>query len=126
MTPEDFIAKWRGVELSEVAASHDHFNELCELLELGKPTDEDPKGEWFAFEKAVPKGGKGGGPGFADVWRKGCFVWEYKRKKTYNTLAAAIAQARDYASQLENPPLAIACDIDEIQIRTLFTGSVSV
>lgn len=126
MTPEDFIAKWRGVELPEVAASHDHFNELCELLELGKPTDEDPKGEWFTFEKAVPKGGKGGGAGFADVWRKGCFVWEYKRKKTYNTLAAAIAQARDYASQLENPPLAIACDIDEIQIRTLFTGSVSV
>jgi len=126
MTPEEFIAKWRGVELPEVAASHDHFNELCELLELGKPTDEDPKGEWFTFEKAVPKAGKGGGSGFADVWRKGCFVWEYKRKKTYNTLAAAIAQARDYAAQLENPPLAIACDIDEIQIRTLFTGSVSV
>ena len=126
MTPEEFIAKWRGVELPEVAASHDHFNELCELLDLGKPTDEDPRGEWFTFEKAVPKAGKGGGSGFADVWRKGCFVWEYKRKKTYNTLAAAIAQARDYAAQLENPPLAIACDIDEIQIRTLFTGSVSV
>ena len=27
MTPEEFIAKWRGVELPEVAASHDHFNE---------------------------------------------------------------------------------------------------
>jgi len=74
----------------------------------------------------VPKGGKGGGPGFADVWRKCCFVLEYKRKGLYNILAAAIAQARDYASHLDNPPLAIACDIDEIQIRTLFTGSVSV
>ena len=126
MTPERFIAKWRGVELSEVAASHDHFNELCELLEIAKPTDDDPTGERFAFEKPVPKGGKGGGPGFADVWRRGCFVWEYKRKGLYNTLAAAIAQARDYASQLDNPPLAVACDIDEIQIRTLFTGSVSV
>ncbi|MFO1158065.1 MAG: DNA methyltransferase [Reyranellaceae bacterium] len=126
MTPEQFIAKWRGVELSEVAASHDHFNELCELLEIVKPTDDDPTGERFAFEKPVPKGGKGGGPGFADVWRKGCFVWEYKRKGRFNTLAAAIAQARDYASQLDNPPLAIACDIDEIQVRTLFTGSVSV
>jgi hypothetical protein len=126
MTPEDFIRKWRGVELSELAASHDHFNELCELLEVGKPTDEDPKGEWFAFEKPVPKGGKAGGAGFADVWRKSCFVWEYKRKNKFNTLAAAIAQARDYAAQLDNPPLAIACDIDEIQVRTLFTGSVSV
>jgi hypothetical protein len=126
MTPEVFIAKWRGVELSERAASQDHFNELCELLDVGKPTDEDPIGQWFAFEKAVPKGGKGGGSGFADVWRKGCFVWEYKRKNTYRTLSAALAQARDYADALEHPPLAIACDIDEIQIRTLFTGSVSV
>jgi hypothetical protein len=126
MTPAAFIAKWRGVDLSELAASHDHFNELCELLEIKKPTDDDPKGERFAFEKPVPKGGKAGGAGFADVWRKGCFVWEYKRKKKYTTLAAAIAQARDYAALLDNPPLAIACDIDEIQIRTLFTGSVSV
>ena len=39
MTSEEFIAKWRGVELPEVAASHDHFNELCELLDLGEPTD---------------------------------------------------------------------------------------
>ena len=106
--------------------AEDHFNELCELLEIKKPTDDDPTGERFAFEKPVPRGGKGGGPGFADVWRRGCFVWEYKRKGKYTTLVAAIAQAREYAAQLDNPPLAIACDIDQIQIRTLFTGSVSV
>lgn len=126
MTPEDFIAKWRGVELPEISASQSHFNDLCDLLEIGKPIDEDPKGKWFTFEKAVPKGGRAGGGGHADVWRKDCFVWEYKRKNTYNTLAAAIAQARDYAALLDNPPLVVACDIDEIQIRTLFTGSVSV
>ncbi len=126
MTPEDFIAKWRGVELPEISASQSHFNDLCELLEIGKPIDEDPKGKWFTFEKAVPKGGKAGGSGHADVWRKDCFVWEYKRKNTYSTLAAAIAQAREYAALLDNPPLVVACDIDEIQIRTLFTGSVSV
>lgn len=126
MTPEAFVAKWRGVELPEISASQSHFNDLCELLEIGKPIDEDPKGEWFTFEKAVPKGGKSGGGGHADVWRKDCFVWEYKRKNTFKTLAAAIAQARDYAALLDNPPLVIACDIDEIQIRTLFTGSVSV
>ena len=126
MTPEDFIAKWRGVELPEISASQSHFNDLCELLEIGKPIDVDPKGKSFTFEKAVPKGGKAGGGGHADVWRKDCFVWEYKRKNTYNTLAAAIAQARDYAALLDNPPLVVACDIDEIQIRTLFTGSVSV
>ncbi len=126
MTPEDFIAKWRGVELSERAASQDHFNELCELLEVRKPSDEDPTGQSFTFEKFVPAGGKGGGAGFADVWRKDCFVWEYKRKGTYTTLAAALAQAREYAAKLANPPLAIACDIDRIDIQTRFTGSVSV
>ena len=126
MTPEDFIAKWRGVELPEISASQSHFNDLCELLDIGKPIDVDPKGKSFTFEKAVPKGGKAGGGGHADVWRKDCFVWEYKRKNTYNTLAAAIAQARDYAALLDNPPLVVACDIDEIQVRTLFTGSVSV
>ena len=60
MTPEVFIQKWRGVELSERAASQDHFNELCELLEIKKPTDDDPTGERFAFEKPVPNAGKGG------------------------------------------------------------------
>jgi hypothetical protein len=94
MTSENVIAKWRGVELSERAASQDHFNELCELLDLKKPTDDDPTGERFAFEKPVPKAGKAGGGGFADVWRKGCFVWEYKRNDKFTTLAAALAQAR--------------------------------
>lgn len=140
MSPEDFIKKWRYVELSERAASQDHFNELCELLEVKKPTDADMHGDWFTFEKSVKGGGKSGGGGFADVWRKDCFVWEYKRRKKpkeaaeekgkgkeeYKTIAAALAQAREYAALLENPPLVIACDIDQIAIRTLFTGSVSV
>ncbi|MDP2332672.1 MAG: hypothetical protein Q8M19_18445 [Reyranella sp.] len=79
MTPEDFIAKWRGVELPEISASQSHFNDLCELLDIGKPIDEDPKDKWFTFEKAVPKGGKAGGGGHADVWRKDCFVWHNAR-----------------------------------------------
>ena len=93
MTPEAFVAKWRGVELSERAASQDHFNELCELLDLKKPTDDDPTGERFAFEKPVPKAGKAGGGGFADVWRKGCFVWEYKRKGKFTTLSLGPSMA---------------------------------
>ena len=76
MTPEDFIRKWRGVELPEISASQSHFNDLCELLEIAKPIDVDAKGKSFTFEKAVPKGGKAGGGGHADVWRKDCFVSE--------------------------------------------------
>lgn len=45
MTPEQFIAKWRSVELKERSAAQSHFLDLCELLDEPKPTDADPKGE---------------------------------------------------------------------------------
>jgi hypothetical protein len=35
MTPDEFIAKWRQVELKERTASQSHFNDLCRLL--GQP-----------------------------------------------------------------------------------------
>jgi hypothetical protein len=43
------------------------------------PTTADPQGEWFAFEMGASK--TGGGEGWADVWRKDCFAWEYKGKR---------------------------------------------
>jgi hypothetical protein len=79
MTPGEFIAKWRAVELKERSASQSHFSDLCRLLGLDDPTTADPKGEWFAFEMGAGK--VGGGEGWADVWRKDCFAWEYKGKR---------------------------------------------
>lgn len=78
MTPQEFIDKWEAVELSERASAQSHFIDLCELLDEPAPTDADPKGEWFTFEKGTRKGAAG--TGWADVWRKGCFAWEYKKK----------------------------------------------
>ena len=49
----DFIAKWRAADLTERAASQSHFCELCTLLGEKTPTDADPKGEWYAFEKGA-------------------------------------------------------------------------
>jgi hypothetical protein len=43
------------------------------------PIKADPRGESFTFEKGVTK--TGGGDGFADVWKRGFFAWEYKKKK---------------------------------------------
>jgi hypothetical protein len=37
MTPEEFIAKWRGNMRSERAASQPHFLDLCDLLGVEKP-----------------------------------------------------------------------------------------
>ena len=75
MTPHEFIAKWKPAELKERAACQEHFLDLCRLLGQKSPADADPKGEWYAFEKGVQK--DIGGQGFADVWRKDCFGWEY-------------------------------------------------
>ena len=70
MHASDFVAKWRSADLTERAAAHSHFRDLCDLLGEETPTDADPKGEWYAFEKGATK--TTGGEGWADVWKRGC------------------------------------------------------
>jgi hypothetical protein len=60
--------------------------------------------------------------GFADVWKKNCFCWEYKRQGKHPDLQAALAQLRLYAPSLGNPPLLIVSDIDSYEIHTNFTN----
>ncbi len=120
MTPQEFIAKWRRVELKERTASQSHFNDLCRLLDLPDPTTADPKGEWFTFEKGASK--TTGGEGWADVWRKDCFAWEYKGK--HKNLDKAFAGLQQYAIALDNPPLLIVSDMDRIRIHTNWTNTV--
>ena len=120
MTPHEFISKWRSSELKESAAAQSHFNDLCALLEIANPATADPKGDWFTFEKGASK--TGGGGGWADVWRKGCFGWEYKGKR--KDLDTAFAQLQQYAIALENPPLLIVSDMDRFRIHTNWTNTV--
>jgi type II restriction/modification system DNA methylase subunit YeeA len=120
MTPQQFIAKWKPVALTERATAQSHFLDVCALLGHDDPVSADPTGEWFTFEKGVAK--TGGGDGFADVWKKGFFAWEYKKKK--RNLDDALAQLVRYAAALENPPLQIACDTDRFLIRTAWTNAV--
>ncbi len=44
MTPQQFIAKWQRVTLSERSACQQHFLDLCELLGQPKPAEADPDG----------------------------------------------------------------------------------
>jgi hypothetical protein len=53
MTPEQFVTKWKAADLKERAAAQSYFNDLCELLDEPKPTDADPKGEWYCFERGA-------------------------------------------------------------------------
>jgi len=122
MTPHDFITKWRNVELKERTASQSHFNDLCELLGVQDPISADPKGEWFTFEKGASK--TSGGEGWADVWRHGCFAWEYKGKN--KDLDKAFSQLLQYSIALESPPLLIVSDMQRFRIHTNWTNTVQV
>ncbi len=121
MTPHEFISKWRASTLTERSASQQHFLDLCELLGEPKPADVDPSGESYCFERGARK--DSGGDGWADVWKRHHFAWEYKAKG--KDLDAAFEQLRQYALALENPPLLIVCDMMRFRIRTNWTNSVS-
>jgi type II restriction/modification system DNA methylase subunit YeeA len=119
--PAGFAAKWSGVTTGERAAAQEHFIDLCRMLGVPTPNEADPTGEWYAFEKGAGK--LEGGEGFADVWKRGHFAWEYKGKK--KDLRAAYRQLNDYREALENPPLLVVCDLDRFEVHTNFTGTPS-
>ena len=121
MTPDEFIAKWSASELKESQAAQSHFNDLCRMLGEPTPIEADPTGESYCFERGAQK--DTGGDGWADVWKRGHFGWEYKGP--HANLDAAFRQLRQYALALENPPLLIVCDLQRFRIRTNWTNSVS-
>ncbi len=121
MTPELFVKKWRASELKERSAAQSHFNDLCAMLGVEQPIAADPKGEWYCFERGASK--TAGGEGWADVWRRGAFGWEYKGKR--KDLKAAYAQLQQYAVALENPPLLVVSDMERIVVHTNWTNTVS-
>ena len=120
MTPHEFIQKWKGHGLTERASAQEHFIDLCRLFDHPTPVEADRRGEDYAFEKGVTK--TGGGDGVADVWKRGYFAWEYKKRK--RNLDQALEQLTRYASALENPPLHVACDTEHFRIVTAWTNTV--
>ena len=121
MTPHAFIAKWRDATLKERSAAQEHFLDLCRLLDEPTPAEADPTGATYCFERGARK--DTGGDGWADVWKRYCFAWEYKGQRA--NLDAAFMQLQQYALALENPPLLIVSDLRRFRIRTNWTNSVS-
>ena len=120
MTPEAFVSKWSQTTTKERAAAQEHFIDLCSVLGEKTPHEADPTGDWYAFERGVQK--TGAGKGWADVWKRGCFGWEYKGKG--KNLREALKQLQLYALALESPPLLIVCDLENIEIHTAFQNAV--
>jgi len=120
LTPQEFVAKWRASKLSERSASHEHFIDLCRMLGHETPAQADSEGVCFTFERGAEK--STGGQGWADVWKKGFFAWEYKGK--HKDLDAAYAQLLRYCDALLNPPLLVVSDMETIVIHTNFNNTV--
>ncbi len=129
MQADDFIRKWRAGapahQLGERAGAQAHFIDLCRVL--GAPEPGDPAS--YCFERGLVKTGSTGVPGqqrtdgFADVWKRGCFAWEYKAPG--RSLEAALKQLMMYALPLESPPLLVVSDRQRIEVHTHFTGTPS-
>jgi len=137
MNAAQFKAKWSKFAGKESAAYQEHFNDLCRLLDHPTPVEADPSGaEAFCFQKRVVKNAElfvvasrePDAPyepavhGFADVWKKDCFAWEYKGKR--KNLDDAYQQLLRYREALLNPPLLVVCDFDRYIVRTNFNGAV--
>ena len=122
LSPAEFATKWAGSTRTKRAASQEHFIDLCRLLEVPTPNEADPLGETYAFEKGAGK--IEGGDGFADVWKRGFFAWEYKGKR--KNLGTAYNQLLQYREALDNPPLLVVCDLDRFEVHTNFTNTPAV
>jgi len=135
MTAAEFKKKWSRYQGKETSAYQSHFDDLCRMLGQATPAEADPTGnDFFCYQKRVvkdahlfnvehPDCGDPAEHGFADVWRKDCFGWEYKGKK--KSLDIAYQQLQRYREALYNPPLLIVCDFDRYIIKTNFNGTVS-
>lgn len=119
LSPAEFATKWAGSTRAERAASQEHFIDICRMVGVATPNEADPTGEDYAFDKGAEK--VEGGDGFADVWRRNYFAWEYKGKR--KDLTAAYRQLLLYREALDNPPLLVVCDLDRFEVHTNFTNT---
>ena len=115
----EFVRRWKINSLSERSGSQSHFIDLCDMLGQPHPAAADSAGERYAFDKPLNK--VYGGKGFADVWLRDHFAWEYKGK--HKDLKAAYKQINDYREDLGNPPLLVVCDLDRFEVHTNFTST---
>src|SRR5207237_9494873 len=81
----EFVKRWQDSTLKERSGSQSHVIALCQVLGKPTPTSIDQTGDRYTFEKGVTK--IGGDHGFADVWLRGHFAWEYKGKQKNLTAA---------------------------------------
>lgn len=134
ITAVEFVARWQGVEASELATSQSFVRELCALLEVPVPHPTAEKD--YMFERPVTfKHGNGTeSAGRVDCYRRGAFVLEAKKlnkapgKGFDDAMLRARAQAEGYARALPSadgrPPFLLVVDVGNvIEVYAEFTRS---
>ena len=105
MKPAEFVAKWSRLQQKETALYASHFDDVCRLVGHATPTEHaarhDPEGKTFSFQTSTVKAD--GQKGFADVFFRDHFIWEYKG--VHADLNKAYRQMQLYREALFNPPL---------------------
>jgi len=123
MTAQEFVDTWKAHSLSERAGYQAHFNGLCELVGHPKPTELGADDETFCFEKSAARAGKKS-KGWADVWKRDSFAWEYKG--AHKNLDEAYQQLLRYHDSLGNVPVLVVCDLQTIIVRVKRTNRATV
>lgn len=117
-----FISKWgpsgSGFALNERQGAQQHFLELCNVIGVEQPTGVNDGVTDYLFEKQTLMLGER--RGYADVFKRNVFAWEYKAPG--KSLDGALSQLMRYAMALGNPPLLVVSDRNIIEIHTHFTG----
>jgi len=139
-----FIEAWKGNSAGEMATAQQHFLELCEALEVPKPTPKEQEDLTYRFEMPVEvlvRQGQKSSTERMDVYKKDHFIWENKQgsekgsgrqghgrrgsKAWQVAMAKAFNQARRYAVNLpgDAPPFLIVCDVGHhIEVWRDFSG----
>jgi len=120
-----FIAKWQGMQASELSTAQSFVNDLCDLL--GQPHPHPTPEQSYMFERPITfsHGDGSTSPGRVDCYRRGHFVLEAKKLKAASHtkgfddgLLRARSQAEAYARALPategRPPFVLVVDVGTV------------
>jgi hypothetical protein len=119
LSAQQFRDKWLNATLKERSGSQEHFIDLCHLVGHPTPGEAHQDEIELVFEAGAIK--PGGGQGWADVWKRDYFAWDYKGK--HKDLDAAYQQLLQYHESLDHPPLLVVSDMEQIIVYTKFVNA---
>jgi len=120
-----FLAKWQGVQASELSTAQSFTNDLCDLL--GQPHPHPTPEQGYMFERPITfqHGDGTSSAGRVDCYKRGHFVLEAKKLKAASHtkgfddgLLRARSQAEAYARALPaaegRPPFVLVVDVGTV------------